>query len=192
MVVHWDYLNLNSFRKHDGELADNFAPVSDRQCPFSGDVILRQPKQFGQRIVVRKNAGRLGDFSELPIESLDDVGGIDDFSDLVWIGEESGKLAPISLPGFQMNGVLAPVFFHLFQRLEARIFCRRTIDIFQIGTEFFLILAADIFYRVPDLVDDATLDFRFRKDLADRLGKAGQTINACNEDVGYATESDFI
>ena len=56
--------------------------------PLSENILGGQVKHLLQGFIGRENALSLGYFPQLPVVTLDHVGGVDDLPDLRWILEE--------------------------------------------------------------------------------------------------------
>ena len=72
---------FDSVRIQDRELSDDQAPVVNWHGPSAGDIMLCKPEEFLQCFLVGENGGCFGNFSELPVEVLDGIGGIHDTAD---------------------------------------------------------------------------------------------------------------
>ena len=66
----------------------------------------RQIQHLFEAVVVSKRGFVFGDFPELPVEALDDVGGIYDSPYLGWICVKGAENIPVVLPAFDAGRVL--------------------------------------------------------------------------------------
>ena len=71
--------------KEDFNVPDNLVPVSTACGPMFDNLFRRQIQHLFEAVVVSKRGFVFGDFPELPVDALDDVGGIYDSPYLGWI-----------------------------------------------------------------------------------------------------------
>lgn len=92
-------------------------PVLHRHRPFRAGVLDAGVEQLEQAVFVREGALGFGQLPELSMHRLDDVGGVDDSSDVVRVAEEHRQVVPLPAPGLQHDRVLlAPFVFEPLQR----------------------------------------------------------------------------
>ena len=100
---------------------------------------------------------------------------------------------PMVLPGGDDGRVFLAVFFSEHEQVMFGSFLGRGfINEFQIAHKLFLIFAGHILQGIADLMDDAKLDFRFRKQRADGFRKAFQSVNTGNQNIFHATLAQVI
>ena len=84
--------------KQDIQLADDLIPISTTGSPVFDNFRRCQIQHFAQGIIIGKGRLVLGDPSELPIESFDDVCRIYDFPNLGRICIKGRQDIPVVLP----------------------------------------------------------------------------------------------
>lgn len=90
-------------------------------------------------------------------------------------------------------GILpSPDFLELSQRHEASLFSRSGIDRTQGGDNRLAILSGHLRQLIPDLVNEATLDFGLRVHGSDRFREAGQPIHCKNKHIVDVTVLELI
>lgn len=87
--------------EHDGELASDGVPFAHRALPFGGRSIKRQIDQFRRRIVAGEMAPGADGPSDLRVQGIDGVRGVDQFADLGRIIEERTDLVPGPPPAWR-------------------------------------------------------------------------------------------
>lgn len=114
-------------------------PVLEGHIPFLLNIHQREVNcLLGSNIVSKLDLG-FDVFPDTPIDVLNGVGGIDDFSDLQREGEVVGQILPVITPGLDCVPVFALPF----------------IDLLQISAELFAILPDHISAAIADLMYDA-------------------------------------
>jgi len=71
----------------------------DSTGPFLHHILSHQVQHFHQGIVIREDCFAFGHLPQLAMVTFDDIGCVDDFTDLRRVFEESGQLRPIVPPG---------------------------------------------------------------------------------------------
>ena len=138
-----------------------------------------------------ENGGCFGNLSELPVQILDGIGGIHDFSDFCWIAEHWGELMPFVLPGFEVYGILRPLLLHCPKCRESGFLTRRSVDTPEIRAEVLLVLVGNILHGIADLMHDALLDIGVREYRMNRIGESRESIHAGNQDISNSPVFDF-
>lgn len=152
--------------------------------PVLHDPLGRQIEHSPKRIFVGKAEIVLGDWPELPVQPLDDVGRIYDFPALRRAFKEGAQKLPGVLPALDAGGILlAPGV-----RKAAQVFLRLVhgnggIDILQVGNNLFDVLIADIPGRAAELVHDASLQTTLEIDHPDSPHHAAQTVGTKQIDI---------
>jgi len=72
------FLQRDFLREENAELRHDLASVVDRGRPLLGDVVLREPQQLEQGVIVRENLACLCHFAELTVEIFNRVVRVDD------------------------------------------------------------------------------------------------------------------
>ncbi|MDB4905026.1 MAG: hypothetical protein JWQ63_4307 [Mucilaginibacter sp.] len=86
----------------------------DRHRPFSADVFYDQAHQFKQGMTGVKSTFRFGDFTQLPMNSFNGIGGVNDFPNSGIVRIESRQVKPIIYPRFTAQRIfLPPLLFEL-------------------------------------------------------------------------------
>ena len=67
---------------HDLEFAQDFAPVSQRYCPFLSYLMRCKIQSLQERCIARKYASLLVQSAIAAVKALDGIGGINDLSDI--------------------------------------------------------------------------------------------------------------
>ena len=96
-----------AFAEHDGELGLCLGPFAGRHFPFLDDLAQDQEDEFRRRLIVRKMTSGPHGPSELGVQGLDCVRGVDDFPDGRSEGEERDDLFPLSPPDLADRRVFA-------------------------------------------------------------------------------------
>ena len=108
------------------------------------------------------------------------------------MGKELIEVVPVLPPRFADHGILpVPSGGKIIKRLQPFPFRCRRVYFPEIGAQRLPILERHKPGGVSDHVDDAELNARFGKDGMDRLGQAGQSINAGDEDVLHPAVFQF-
>ena len=159
-------------------------PVSDRHRPFFGDVADRQVENLENSLIVGKQSPVLDDFAEAVIERLDRIGRVNDLPDLFRELKHGNNLRPVRPPGFGDQLVLAVPFLSEQMQLALGLFGgRRAIDQLQVRRDDLPVFLAHQTQRMSHQMNDAQLHHRFGKDAGDRLRKAFQPVDACDQDI---------
>ena len=128
--------------------------------PLLGDVHGCKVKHLKQAVITGEYRFAFGNLPKLAIEAFDGVGGINELPYLARILEIGRELRPAVSPGFRDFRVfLVPFFSKGVQLIKGRLFIYGSVDLFQISHQRFDILVGDEFCTVPDLMDNAPLDF---------------------------------
>jgi len=99
-------------------LGYDFTSVTNGHGPLARDRILNQPEELLEGFFVGEDGSGFDHFSELSIEALNGVRGVDDTPDGLWIAKHRRQLIPIFLPALQGNSILRPVSFYLLQSVN--------------------------------------------------------------------------
>jgi hypothetical protein len=98
--------------------------------------------------------------------------------------EEGCQVFPVVLPGLDRDGIfLAPCLAQLQQVSLGCFPGTGLIDRFEIGHEGLAIFPGHVLQAMPDLMNDAALDFSGRKNRMNGIFEAGQPINAGDENI---------
>lgn len=79
-------------------LSEDFSPVTDWLIPFLGDTFRTEIEDFFKGSFRREDLSRFGDFSDLPMKSLDGIGGIDEPPQIITIHKVGGEFSPVLFP----------------------------------------------------------------------------------------------
>ena len=140
----------------------DLAPILAAAGPFLGDVHHGQIEHFKQTVIGGEYGFCLGHLSQLPVEVLNGIGGIDQCSDFLGILEIGGQVGPVGTLGDGDSRIFAaPFLIKGIEFIESGLLIQGGIDFFEVRHEFFDVLVGDGFGIVTDLVDDALLDFGF-------------------------------
>ena len=144
--------------EHNLQLAEHHVPVRTPGVPVLHNPLGRQIQHPPQGVVVGEGGLALGDLPELPVQPLDDVRRVYDFTDFRRIFIERAQNFPVLLPALHAGGILRPPALRestqLLLRLRQR---RRRVDLLQVRCQVLDVLPAHIFGGAADLVDDAPL-----------------------------------
>lgn len=112
------------------------------------------------------------------MESLDDIGCVDDPSDLLRVLEEGRELSPINPPGLYDDGVfLAPGRIEIIEPLLGKVLRGSLVDRLKVLEEGLLVFRCHVLQGVSHLMHDAQLHLCFRKDDRYGLTEPFETIN---------------
>ena len=112
------------------------------------------------------------------MDRFDNVGRIDDPSDIFGIFEVVGEILPLVSPGSNDDGIFrSPLLFQTLQLYFGRFFRDSLIDSFEIFGELLVVFGGHVLEGIANLVNDTELNLRLRKDGVDGLGKAGKPID---------------
>ena len=91
-----------SVREHKLELRQNDIPVSTSGGPVFDNLPAGKIEHLTQRVIVGKAGLVFGDLTELAVETLNDIGRVYDFPNLLGICKEGAQ----NIPTFDTGGVL--------------------------------------------------------------------------------------
>ena len=101
----------------DTQLRQREVPVLHRVSPFLGGLQHTGVEQFQQGILVGKAPLGLGQFAELAVDSLDSIGRVDRFSDVLWVFKVRRQVLPFAAPRLDYQWIfLAPLRFQIVQQ----------------------------------------------------------------------------
>ena len=93
------------------------------------------------------------------MDRFDDIGRIDDPSDILGILEVVGEVLPLVPPGLNYNGILrSPLLLQPVQLRLGRLFRDSLIDSFEILGELLLVFGGHALEGIADLVNDVELN----------------------------------
>ena len=98
----------DAIREHDFQLTEYHVPVLTSGMPMLHDPLGRQVQHPAQGIIVGKRRLVLCDLSELPVETLNDIGRVYDSTNLQRIFKKGAQNLPVFLPAFDTGRVLFP------------------------------------------------------------------------------------
>ena len=160
------------------------APVLPPPRPLFCNIHHRQIQHFQQTVVCRENALGLCDLPQLPIKAFDRVRGIDQTADFLRILEVSTEVGSVFPPRLCNLGIFAvPVLRKSLQSIQSSLLVHGGIHGLQIGHESLQVFVRDIFAGIPQLVNNAVLNLRFRKYCVDGCIKASQIVCTCDENI---------
>src|SRR5260221_8946218 len=93
-----------SLSELDGKLGCRQLPSYWWIFPLLSDVAYRQINQLGRRFIAGKVPSGFEHLAQLHVQTLNGVGGVNDFADLSPIGEERDHLFPDSSPALHDRG----------------------------------------------------------------------------------------
>lgn len=156
MLIRYSVLKINS------HLSADHAPILAPPGPLFRDIHHGQMQHFQEVVIPRKDGFRPGALSQLAVESLDCIGGINQPADLLGVFEVGAQIRPVISPGLSDFRVfLIPLVCKIIQSIQGSGFVNRGIDLFQISHEGLYVLVADIFAGISELVDDAIPNLSF-------------------------------
>src|SRR3984885_3113821 len=82
--------------EHDGKLGLSLGPFAGRHFPLLSDLAQDQENELGRRLVAGEMASRPHGPSQLGVQGLDSIRGVDDFAHGRSEGEERNDLLPLS------------------------------------------------------------------------------------------------
>jgi len=157
------------------------SPILPPASPFFSDVHGCKIKHLEQAVVTGEYRFAFGHLTELAIEALDRIGGIDELPDFAWILEIGGQLWPAIAPGFRDFRILpVPFFSKGIQLIKGGLLIYGSVDLFQISHQCLDIFVGDELCTVSDLMYDASLDFCLGEYGGDRFRESRQSVNAGN------------
>lgn len=160
------------------------APVLPPPRPLFCNIHHRQIQHFQQTVVCRENALGFCDLPQLPIKSFNRVRGIDQTADFLRILEVSTEVGSVFPPRLCNLGIFAvPVLRKSLQSIQSSLLVHGGIHGLQIGHESLQVFVRDIFAGIPQLVNNAVLNLRFRKYCVDGCIKASQIVCTCDENI---------
>ena len=158
--------------EHDRELIGRFFPDARRHVPLLADVAQGKVEQLGGRFVAGEVPAVLHDLSQLHVQTLDGVGGVDDAAHFGRIGEERHHLRPLPAPGLgdrRTFGAPEPLFEGRERRFR-RLGVRSLVNRFELGGNRFAVLPGHIAQGVANQMHDAGLNLRLREGGLDGFG----------------------
>ena len=93
--------------EHDGELGLSLGPFAGRHFPLLSDLAQDQENELGRRLVAGEMASRPHGPSQLGVQGLDSIRGVDDFAHGRSKGEERDDLLPLSPPDLADRRIFA-------------------------------------------------------------------------------------
>lgn len=93
--------------EHDGELGLSLGPFAGRHFPLLSDLAQDQENELGRRLVAGEMASRPHGPSQLGVQGLDSIRGVDDFAHGRSEGEERDDLLPLSPPDLADRRIFA-------------------------------------------------------------------------------------
>lgn len=171
--------------EQDGELRHRRLPFPGAHLPLLRDVSQGEIDQLGGRLVAGEVPARFDDFSQLHVQRLDGVGGVDDLAHVRGVGEERNDFFPVPAPAGRDRWIfLAPrTGVEGIERVTGGLGVGRAVDVPQLGGERLAVLPARVVEAGADQVHDAGLNLGAREDGRDRLREALQAINHRDQDV---------
>ena len=164
--------------EHELELRQNDIPISTSGGPVFDNFSAGEIEHLAQGVIVGKAGLILSDLAELAVETLDDIGRVYDFPNLLWICKESAQNIPVILPAFDTGGVLfAPLSFELHQVFQGFVLCNSGVNLFQIRHKMLNVLVTDKACGGANLVDDTALHLAVGIDGGNGFYEAFQTIH---------------
>src|SRR3984885_1681619 len=93
--------------EHDGKLGLSLGPFAGRHFPLLSDLAQDQENELGRRLVAGEMASRPHGPSQLGVQGLDSIRGVDDFAHGRSEGEERNDLLPLSPPDLADRRIFA-------------------------------------------------------------------------------------
>jgi len=132
--------------------------------------------------------------TQLGVQRLDGVGGVDDSAHSLREGEERNDVLPLPPPDLSDRLVFSSPGARVkgFQGLSAGLGILGAVDFSQLGDDRLPVLPGDEIERVSNEMHDAGLHRSFREDGVDRLGKAFEAVDDGDQDVLDAAGLQFV
>ena len=163
------------------------APVLPPTRPLFRNIHHRQIQHFQQTVVCRENALGLCDLPQLPIKAFDRVRGIDQTADFLRIFEVGAEVGPVFPPRLCDLGIfIVPVLRESLQGVQSSLLVHCCIHGFQIGHESLQVFVRNVFAGIPQLVNHAVLNLRFREHCMDGCIETSQIVCTCDKNILYA------
>lgn len=141
------------------------------------DALRSQVEHLAQGIVIGKGRLVFGNLAELTVQSLDDIGGVNNLPDLRRIVEEGAQNLPVFLPAFDAGGILPTPLLGKQPQIVLRLLQRyRRVDLLQVCRDLLDVLIADILGGTADLMNNAALEAALGIDRLDGLHHAAKPI----------------
>ena len=161
----------------DDQLVQHLVPVAVPLCPFLYDVPTGQVQHFLKCRVTREHTFSFRHLPILAVQPLYNIGCIHYPAYVIRKLEKGAYIFPVVLPITDRIRVFpSPFFLHGFQFRESCGFIWAIIYCFEIGGKFFQVTVIDILERVPQHMDDASLDLRLRVDRLYGFFKATEPV----------------
>ena len=174
------------------------APVLPPTRPLFRNIHHRQIQHFQQTVVCRENALGFCNLPQLPVKALDRVRGIDQTADFLRIFEVGAEVRPVFLPRFCDLGIfdlgifIVPILRKSLQSVQSSLFVHCCIHGFQIGRESLQVFVRNVFAGIPQLVNHAVLNLRFREHCMDGCIETIQIVCTRDKNILYAPISQTI
>ena len=168
------------------------APVLPPTRPLFRNIHHRQIQHFQQTVVCGENALGFCNLPQLPVKALDRVRGIDQTADFLRIFEVGAEVRPVFLPRFCDLGIfdlgifIVPILRKSLQSVQSSLFVHCCIHGFQIGRESLQVFVRNVFAGIPQLVNHAVLNLRFREHCMDGCIETSQIVCTCDKNILYA------
>lgn len=169
------------------------APVLPPTRPLFCNIHHRQIQHFQQTVVCRENALGFCDLPQLPVKAFDHVRGIDQTADFLRIFEVGAEVGPVFPPRPCDLGIfIIPVLREGLQSVQSSLLVHCCIHGFQIGHESLQVFVGNVFAGIPQLVNNAVLNLRFREHCMDGCIETRQIVCTCDKNILYAPISQTI
>ena len=177
----------HTLSKIDGQLRMDVAPVLPPTRPLFCNIHHRQIQHFQQTVICRENALGFCDLPQLPIKAFNRVRGIDQTADFLRIFEVGAEVSPVFPPRLCNLGIfIVPVLRESLQSVQSSLFVHCCIHGFQIGHESLQVFVRNVFAGIPQLVNHAVLNLRFREHRMDGCIETSQIVCTCDKNILYA------